>query len=227
LVGLQHPDECLWAEALAAQQLLETVPRERQAAGEEAAAGNGGARAAPPQPLGAAPGSAGSSPEASPLAAAAAPAADGARGDAPAYEGEGYSSNSGDERAEERLRRGWGPAASAADPAIVGKRIAIAIAGRQGRVQFARFCSIEGATLATEAKPQLLLDAEAIAGLMHADVAFADGAALQRLAQTSAHAVRAIPAVSATALLDPRMPLYAASLHELAPLYLTGSYVGG
>jgi tRNA threonylcarbamoyl adenosine modification protein YeaZ len=118
-------------------------------------------------------------------------------------------------------------AAIAADPAIVGKRIAIAIDGRQGRVQFARFCSIEGATLATEAKPQLLLDAEAIAGLMHADVAFADGAALQRLAQTSAHAVRAIPAVSATALLDPRMPLYAASLHELEPLYLTGSYVGG
>jgi tRNA A37 threonylcarbamoyladenosine modification protein TsaB len=119
-------------------------------------------------------------------------------------------------------------AAIAADPTLAGKRIAIAIDGRQGRVQFARFCSIEGATLATEAKPQLLLDADAIAGLAHADVAFADPAALQRLAPAGTpHALRAIPAVSATALLDPRMPLYAASLHELEPLYLTGSYVGG
>ena len=123
-------------------------------------------------------------------------------------------------------------AALRTDSSLAGRRIAMMLDGRQGRAQFATYRIDELGRIGAESTAAAVTDAEAVARLADVDAAFADPALLRRLPPLAGFephpiSLRAIPVTTAAALFDDRMSLAEAALHELEPLYLTGSYVDG
>ena len=123
-------------------------------------------------------------------------------------------------------------AALRADPGLAGRRIAVMLDGRQGRAQFATYRIDQHGRIEAEAPAAALADAEAMLRLAGLDAAFADATLLRRMLALPASAsqrcvVQPIPTTPAAALFDDRLELAEARLHELEPLYLTGSYVDG
>lgn len=117
-------------------------------------------------------------------------------------------------------------AALRADSELAGRRVCVLLDGRQGRTQFAAFQLHAEGAIATVSAPALLDDAAALAQIGRADSAFADRGLLARLGSSWGTTLAPIPRVEASTLFDPRTPAVSASLLELEPLYLAGSYVG-
>lgn len=118
------------------------------------------------------------------------------------------------------------------DPSLASRRIAMMLDGRQGRAQFAVHRIDAAGQIHAEGAARALADTDAAALLADVDAAFADPAMLRRLssmqgAPSPSGGIRPIPTTPAAALFDDRLSLVEAQLHELEPLYLTGSYVDG
>lgn len=116
-------------------------------------------------------------------------------------------------------------AALRADGGLAGRRVCVLLDGRQGRAQFAAFRIAPDGRIEAEAEPALLDDATALARVAEGDAAFADPALRSRLQPVARIALSAIPVVDAATMFDPRLPVADASLPDLEPLYLAGSYV--
>lgn len=118
-------------------------------------------------------------------------------------------------------------AALRADGGLVGRRICVLLDGRQGRAQFAAFRIGKDGSITPESEPALLADDAAQGSWGDGDATFADASLRARWAKERATAApAAIPRVDAATLFDPRLPVRDASLLDLEPLYLAGSYVG-
>lgn len=117
-------------------------------------------------------------------------------------------------------------AALRADAGLAGRRICVLLDGRQGRAQFAAFRIATDGCIAPEAEPALMADAAARAAVGDGDATFADSTLRARWTDERGSAPAAIPQVDAATLFDPRLPVADASLRDLEPLYLAGSYVG-
>lgn len=108
-----------------------------------------------------------------------------------------------------------------------GRRVAVLLDGRQGRVQLAIHALSDGRVVELEA-PGLHTDAEACARLRAGDLVLADAAALQRCSALAAQvgaACEALAPASAATLFARELDVPAVDPLALEPLYLTGSYV--
>lgn len=113
------------------------------------------------------------------------------------------------------------------DPGLVGRRVCVLLDGRQGRAQFAAFRVAADGKIEPESEPALLTDEVARASSGDGDAMFGDATLRARWSNERASIVpAAIPRVDAATLFDPRLPVADASLLELEPMYLAGSYVG-
>ena len=123
-------------------------------------------------------------------------------------------------------------AALRVDASLASRRVAMLLDGRQGRAQFVIHRIDAAGRIHAEGPARALADADAFAQLADLDVAFADPAMLRRLSSmqgvpSPSGGIRPIPTTPAAVLFDDRLSLVEAQLHELEPLYLTGSYVDG
>ncbi len=117
-------------------------------------------------------------------------------------------------------------AALRADAGLLGRRVCVLLDGRRGRSQFAAFQIAPDGRIGLQSEPALLDDAAAALSILPGDTVFADAALALRWQQERNLALMPIPVVDAATLFDPRLPLAPASLLELEPRYLAGSYVG-
>ncbi len=109
-------------------------------------------------------------------------------------------------------------------------RIAVAVDGRQGRVQIGIYEARQGEPLRTTAHPALLPDDRAAALLQPTDGLFVDPACAARLAPLAAALgaqAHPLPAFRADVAFSPMVVWHACSPLQLEPLYLTGSYIDG
>lgn len=117
-------------------------------------------------------------------------------------------------------------AALRADARLLPRRICVLLDGRQERVQFGTHHFVAG-RIEAERAPRLATDADAISWLDADCVAVVDASVQERLGtalSSSGAQVVAVPQVPAATLFAAELRLQPASLLELEPLYLTGSY---
>lgn len=120
-------------------------------------------------------------------------------------------------------------AALTSDPQLGARRLVTVLDGRQGRVHLGIYQQAPSGQLATVLAPCAIAEAEVGAHLQLGDAILANKTMAPRLA-AAAGAAQAewhdLPAVHAGLLFAPSLSFTTASLVELEPLYLMGSYVG-
>jgi tRNA threonylcarbamoyladenosine biosynthesis protein TsaB len=120
-------------------------------------------------------------------------------------------------------------AALTADPQRSARRLVTVLDGRQGRVHLGIYQLAPGGQLATTLAPCAIAESELAAALRPGDAILATQALAPRLVAvtTAAQAEwHEIPSVHAGSLFAPALSFTTATLAELEPLYLMGSYVG-
>ena len=120
-------------------------------------------------------------------------------------------------------------AALTTDPQLAARRIVTVLDGRQGRVHLGIYELGASGVLATALAPCAIAEAEVGTHLRQGDAILATAAMAPRLTAAAALAqadLHDLPAVHAGLLFAPSLSCTAATLAELEPLYLMGSYVG-